>query len=175
MALQPVQPRYEASTATFLLQVDKGDVGLDNEVLHLEDKDFQPKKETHITVIGSFQGPKLLESIRERPELEDRLRDAIQDRDWQFQPLDTWYLISREKTEEESSQTVHVESIIRMVEVPGIEGFFQSVSDIFDMDLDPPPTHVTLYTYHDPEGIAISTKRELELFIVREVQPNELP
>ena len=71
-------------------------------------------------------------------------------------------------------QVVHAESIIVMVEVPGIRRFYREIGRILGREIEVPPTHVTLYTYGGLCGIGLPTQEDFERYVTREVPMNEL-
>ena len=167
-AEKQVETYFAADTGYFLLQLRKDDVGLEEEEIDYQGKTFTPKDEVHITIIGSNLSERLVEKMRDDGGLEHTLKALISRTEWSYSLLDEWYHIRREENGEEA------ESIIRMVEVPAVEDFYRRVEEESGLDIPPRPTHVTLYTWNDPEGIGVATYDEFRERAVSELEPELL-
>lgn len=162
---------------TLLIPLNKEDFELSDEKVEFLGLVFEPKEEVHITVIGRDLGQILEEAARSDPVIESQIKQAIKKTDWSYKKRHKMYHVSKDKKVVDSQrdiEVVHTESIILMVEVVGIEHFYEKLGRIVGMELEVPPTHVTLYTYGDSFGIGLPNQAAFEEFVTREVLPNEL-
>ena len=64
-------------------------------------------------------------------------------------------------------------SIVRMVELPGIEALFATLGHDLHYDIAVQPTHITLYTGGDGRGIGIPNNDQLAV-ITRQMTQDEV-
>jgi hypothetical protein len=55
-----------------------------------------------------------------------------------------------------------LQTLVVMVDCPGLEDLYRDLSRALDVDLTPPPAHVTLFSTDPAAGIGIADARELE-------------
>jgi len=168
---------FDEGLGTLLIHLNKEDIGLSDERVQFHDKVFEPKEEVHITIIGKSLGRQLKEAGEEDPLIGSQIRQAIAETDWSYKVTDKMYHVSKDKQKrgpQGDLQFVHAESIILMVDVVGIQNFYEKLDRIIQMELEAPPTHITLYTYGDPVGIGLASQAEFREFVTREVLPDEL-
>lgn len=53
-------------------------------------------------------------------------------------------------------------TLVGMVNVSGLENFFEVIRKELQIDIDAQPTHVTLYTLEPNEGIGLNSQKDLE-------------
>lgn len=167
---------------TLLIPLRKKDFGLSEEKVQFRGQIFDPKDEVHITVVGRALGQELEEAIETIPRLKAKLTKAVKEaawhkQDWSYKKKDEIYHVSREKEQANPRgevEVIHAESIILMIEAPGIQEFYLILSELLGKDLEVPPVHVTLYTYGDPFGIGLPTQAVFEEFVTGRVFAGEL-
>jgi len=167
---------------TLLIPLRKEDFGLSEEKIQFRGKIFDPKKEVHITVVGRKLGQELEEAIEVNPRLNTTLMQAVKEaswhkQGWSFKKKDEMYHVSRDREQVNPRgevEVIHAESIILMVEAPGVDKFYEELSRLLGKDLEVPPVHVTLYTHGDTVGIGLLTQAAFEEFVAGRVFPDEL-
>lgn len=163
--LHPVQDvSFEKDSGHLVAQLDKRAFGLEAEGVLYRGKHFQPKDELHITILSSGAAEKVKQHLERHPQDEDRIRRLINSAGWSYKKIGRFYHIQAEPG---------VESLIQMVELPGLEQFFHELRSIVGADLPLPPTHVTLYTRGDPHGIGLPTRPVFEQRVQAEVTPDD--
>lgn len=160
---------------------------LDTEQLeHLAAGSMKRKPEYHVTIIGRPAGKEIVKAIRVLPENEQATAlDDIQKiigtlgREWQVDPR--IYQITKHypvgsNPEKEPAETRT--SYIQMVNFKGLAEVYQRLNARLGLQLEPPPTHITLMTgstnpAHMTEGIGVPTKEVLKAVQPRQVWPVE--
>jgi hypothetical protein len=171
LTIHRLETYFDAESGHVLLQLRKEDVGLEPRRVEFEGKTFQPKDEVHITIVGSSLGAELAERLEQKAGLAEEVRAAIEETPWSYRLLDEWHHVVREEGVDDKP---YAESIIRMAEVPAIEDFYDRLRSLTGLQIEPRPTHVTLYIYEDDHGIGIATWNEFEQRVVKEVTPEKL-
>ncbi|MFA6272683.1 MAG: hypothetical protein WC693_06370 [Patescibacteria group bacterium] len=167
---------------TLLIPLRKEDFGLSEEKIRFRGKIFDPKKELHITVVGRKLGQALEKAIEANPGLNITLMHTVEEatwhkQDWTYKKKDEMYHVSKDREEvnpQGEVKVIHAESIILMVEAPGVDKFYKELSGLLGKYLEVPPVHVTLYTHGDTVGIGLSNQASFEEFVVGRVLPDEL-
>ena len=167
---------------TLLIPLRKEDFGLSEAKIQFRDKIFDPKKEVHITVVSRKLGQELGEAIEVNPRLNIPLMQAVKEarwhkQDWSYRKKDEMYHLSRDSAQVNPRgeiEVIHAESIILMVEAPGVDKFYEELSGLLGKDIEVPPVHVTLYTHGDTVGIGLLTQAAFEAFATGRVFPDEL-
>jgi len=133
---------------------------------------FVRKTEVHITVFGFSTGKKLKKLLKgaDSSEKMRRLRKLITKTDWSFSFLPKRFHI-RKKYEGDGGEEETRESVIQMIDLPGLEGFYQTLNAIFGTDFAFPPPHVTLFVKGDnPKtskmGIGLYSSEDLAKYTV---------
>lgn len=167
---------------TLLIRLQLQGFGLALKGIRYQDKDFKPKQEVHITIVGKVLGRELEELVASNPILQTRLKRVVDEapwlqEGWRYQKTDQIYHVAEDKqmvSPEGETEIVHAESIILMVEAPGLEAFYEQLGEIFGRPLEVPPLHVTLYTRNYPRGIGIPDRATFERLVTEEVSSDEL-
>jgi hypothetical protein len=99
--------------------------------------------------------------------VEEQARQLIDRSDWSYRKEEAFFHVA---------EPPDAETIIQMVEMPGLGDFFAALGKLVGAHLELPPTHVTLYTYHTEKGIGLPTQAVFEELVqgpvnVAEVQP----
>ena len=172
MSEKSIDANFDEESGTFLLQLRPDDVGLANEAVEFQGKRFQPKDEVHITIIGTDLGERLKAAMERDPTIEPQLRQQIDETDWSYQLQDRWYHVVQEA--EDDDEDGREESIIRMAGVAGVADFYERLSQMLAVELEVPPTHVTLYTYNNAHGIGVANQAEFDELVTRAVSAADL-
>ena len=148
---------------TLIISVDKSEFGLDSAPLQHDDRIFKPKPETHITVFGAETGTALLQKIKQNPASADQLTRAFEDTDWSYTTTGDYRHLAR-MAEEPATVDATEESIIVLLDMPGMDRFYENLKrlHLIDKHHPVPPPHVTLYTYNCDGGIGVPGKNELD-------------
>ena len=81
-----------------------------------------------------------------RPQKDLFLR-AIAETDWSYELSDIFHHLVEDVEDEDKSKNVHIESIIQIVNIPGLEDFYKKLEGIIGEKIMARPTHITLYTF----------------------------
>lgn len=161
----PREVRFDEKSGYLRIELDKEAYGFVNAEFSFQDKDFEPKKELHITILGQGAADEVRRAMEAHPGKVRQVKRLIGSTDWSYRKFQRFY----QARDEQGAQ-----SIIQMVEVPALHKFFEELSRVVDQALKTPPVHVTLYTYGDPEGIGLSDRETFEKRVTGEVSPKVL-
>lgn len=116
-----------------------------------------PKRELHITLVGSALGEELQRSFGDRAA---GLLDAqIQCRDWRWERTGTHVLLRRRDGSGDDAETAY--SVIERVRLPAMSGLHRALGGLLGRQLPVPPPHVTLYVAGREKGIGVRSPRHL--------------
>jgi hypothetical protein len=163
--LAPQAVYFEEEEAYLVLHLDMADFDLQPTQVDFRGKSFQPKDELHITILSRRAASAVQDHLEENPGDSPQIHRLIEQTDWSYRQEDHFFHVVEEPG---------VESIIQLVQVLALQSFFQELSRIIAQDLEPPPAHVTLYTFGDPKGIGIPTQADFEQLVVEEIDLAEL-
>ena len=105
--------------------------------IHLFEREWQAKREFHVTLLGSSCGFD-----------EDAIQRAAQNVRFEVRPRNEFWLL------EEAGSS----ALVQMCEVQGAAEFYSRLPAA----VEPPPLHVTLYTANTAKGIGVATRAQLE-------------
>jgi hypothetical protein len=147
---------------TLIIDVDKHEFGIKAEPIEYSGSAFIPKREAHITVLGTELGSRLQQLFIINPPIERQVRQAFESTDWSYTKTGDLRHIARENTEL-AGMNITEESIIMLVEMEGMTAFYAQLKSlgVIDNDHPVPPPHVTLYTRNCDPGIGIHSDVEL--------------
>lgn len=115
---------------------------------------FEPKRELHVTLLGSAAIAAVHAAIDAGHfELSD-LAQAYAAQSWVLTRGEEWRRIGRTRVERGVQR--HAETVIECVALPALRGFVESVSAKLGVALPIPPAHVTLYTAGQRRGIGVA-------------------
>jgi hypothetical protein len=137
--------------------------------LRLDDLQFDPKPELHITLVGSALGRELQATFG--GSAATLVREARNALDWQFERSGRHLLLR--KTFAERGHVLVAHSIIELVDLPAMASFHRALGRLLGRELPVPPPHVTLYTAGDAQGIGVSSPARLRAFTERVVAAKE--
>ena len=147
---------------TLIINVDKHEFGIKAESIEYSGSTFIPKRETHITILGSDLGSHLHQLFLSNSHIEQQVRQAFESTDWSYTKTADLRHIVRENTEL-ANMNVTEESIIMLVNMKGMAEFYAQLKTlgVISNDHPVPPPHVTLYTRNCDPGIGIHSDNEL--------------
>lgn len=170
------RPRFSDSKA-LLLPLDPNEFGLGEEKVRLNGRMFDPKEEVHVTLVGKGLGVQLEMAMRENHQIAALIASVIDETDWSFLDRNRMYQLRKDKEiagDDGVLSMVTAESIIAMVDVPGIASLYDAISTVFGETYEPPPAHVTLYTRIDPQGIGLPNQAAFDQYMIGEVSAHDL-
>lgn len=132
---------------------------------------FAPKRELHITLVGSALGRALRAAVDARS-LDAELDTAVAAQDWRF--ARTGRLLRLQKSIGDEGARRMTGSIIERIELPAMVSFHAALSRLLGHPLPVPPAHVTLYTQGSAKGIGVASEAELQRLAVRGIEASEL-
>lgn len=132
---------------------------------------FAPKRELHITLIGSALGRELQATCRAHA-LSEALDEALDAQDWQHARSGRLRQLCRQTTSAGVRRTTG--SIIELVELPAMAPFHAALGRLLGRTLAVPPPHVTLYNYGSAKGIGVASDEALRALSVRELTAGDL-
>lgn len=122
------------------------------------EEELMQKPESHITIIGFDHGRVIRRRLSEIEQEQDntamlatqaRIQDLIDKTAFRYKLLPYYYKMQRTY----NNPTPYTEigevrtTIIQLVQVDGLGNFYRDLSKILDLDLLPPPAHITLYSH----------------------------
>jgi hypothetical protein len=102
----------------------------------------------------------------QKKEIEE-INDVIGDiTEWEITPLNKFYLMAKK-----GSDGSIKESVIQMVEFPAMEEFYSLLrrDKIIAQDSPTPPSHITLFTKFDDNGISINSQDDFDDYLIRQI------
>jgi len=138
--------------------------------IELLGQSFTPKKEFHVTLIGSKLGFILQQKIQQDQTINMLLIKTSEKIDWSYAQSGSVYILSRLKKNDIQ------QSIIVSINMPGVTEFYDQLKSfgLIDLATPVPPPHVTLYTHHCPLGIAVPNAEVLDEISVKTLTVKEL-
>lgn len=126
--------------------------------LRIDGREFAPKDELHITLVGRALGRELAHALGRR--LDAATRPAFEALDWTHEPSGERLLIEKPGTTDAGERGT-VASVIECVELPALSFYYRWLGELLGRQLPVPPPHVTLYTFNKARGIGIPTAGRL--------------
>lgn len=148
---------------TLVLPVDDAPPGAP---LSLDGREFAPKGELHVTLVGRALGAELRAVLGDR--LDIATRPAFEALDWSLQRTGRRVLVEKPGRTDEGERGT-VASVIELVEMPALAFYYRWLGDLLGRELAVPPAHMTLYTHRKAEGIGIPSLRSLRAWSRREI------
>jgi hypothetical protein len=156
-----IEVKFDAKKMTLLLGLSES---VDPSTAEkLKANAFDPKEELHVTILGFKNGGKIAKALKALPEDErqarvDAITAAAQDTEWSVSPTGELYGIEKQYDGEDEPRR----SVVELVDCPQVTGFYDTVtSAVPGVELEVPPTHVTLGTQGNPQGIGLNSPDEL--------------
>ena len=161
------------NNGSLLIPVMRTIVNGSNKKKFLRNTIFFPKDEYHITIIGSKLGASLLEKMAGGDKREHFL-NAVAEANWDYELSNHYFHLVKTETKSTTSNSIK-QSIVQLVNIPALEGFYKKLEKIFDMPFPLCPSHITLFvSSEDKQGIGIYTQNDFEEYNHGEVQLSEL-
>lgn len=126
--------------------------------LRLDGREFAPKDELHLTLVGRALGDELHAVLGDRRDA--ATRPAFEALDWSHARTGDRRLIERPGTTDAGERGI-VGSVIELVELPALAFYYRWLGELLGRQLPVPPAHVTLYTHRKAKGIGIPTRQRL--------------
>jgi hypothetical protein len=163
--LHPQQASFDPAEGYLILELDMQSFYLHPEGVRFEGRYFEAKDEVHITILSRDAAEAVRQHLERSPQDEDQVQRLVDESNWDYRKLDSFYHIQEEP---------EVETIVQMVEVPGAGTFFKQMGQLVGQELELPPTHVTLYMRGTEKGIGIPTQAEFERLAQKQIGLEEL-
>jgi len=132
----------------------------------LDGREFAPKQELHVTLVGRELGAALRAALGDR--LDAATRPAFEALDWSLARGGPRVLIEKPRRGDDGTPGT-VASVIELVELPALDFFYHWLGQLLGRELAVPPAHVTLYTHRKAGGIGIPNLRSLRAWSRGEV------
>jgi hypothetical protein len=163
--IEPAGFSFDEDDGYLLVKVDLKEYGYSKTRVKYQGTVLEPKDELHITVISQDGAQRLANFMQENQAGKEKVKSLIEGTDWSFRKQDRFFWIQEEEG---------VETIIQMVEVPGMADFFRSLSQITGLGLEPPPAHVTLFMRGTEKGIGLPEKDVFERITKNKIELDDL-
>jgi hypothetical protein len=144
-------------------------IPVESDVSSVAQVGFDPKSETHVTIIGFPNGRKVMRAVKQNPEIEQAINRLIARSDFRFTPTGRAFEIEKEYAAYRDRNTGEVitpghtrQALIEEVEMPGLARFYGELSELIGEELAVPYPHISLGTRLDPRGIGINSVAEFE-------------
>lgn len=151
--LTPTHVSLDEASGAILAHLDPSDYGFTARPLRWNGSVFAPKPELHITICAARAGDALAAALKQRADLADEVRAAIQAHDWRF---------TRQPQLAHIAKRAGVETLVQRVDLPALPAFYDLLRRWTGTVLEVPPAHVTLYTLGVPRGIGIATEADFQ-------------
>jgi hypothetical protein len=163
--IEPARISFDEDDGYLFVKIDLDEYGYLKTRVKYQDSVLEPKDELHITVISQDGAQRLANFMQENREGREKVKSLVEGTDWSFRKQDHFFWIQEEEG---------VETVIQMVEVPGMVDFFRSLSEITGLDLKPPPAHVTLFMRGTEKGIGLSNRDVFEQITKIKIELDDL-
>ncbi len=137
-------------------------IGVDKEKMLFRGKLFELKSEFHITIIGSNIMHIVKEILEKDKTKKERFLVFLSEFNWSYELTNRYYHLVRDITKGKKGE--HIESIIQIVTVPGIEDFYKMLECLIDIQIPFRPMHITIYVNGNQKGISVDTQIDLETY-----------
>jgi hypothetical protein len=146
---------------TLLLPVDDAPPA---RTLTLGGREFAPKDELHVTLVGRALGDELRHVLGERRDA--ATRPAFEALDWSYRRSGRGVLVERPGAGDGMRATA---TVIEPIEMPALDFYYRWLGSLLGRELAVPPAHITLYTLDGARGIGIPSMRSLRTWSRGEV------
>lgn len=157
---------------TLLLPVDARAWPPPSTPIELDGLVLRPKRELHVTLVGTALGKRLAEAGRTGALAGDAVRSAFESLDWSWRPTGTGALL---RAEPERAGAPPRHAVIAHLDLPAMARFHARLGDRLGTVLPVPPPHVTLYVAGSRRGIGLPDPATLARRRVRALGPDDLP
>ena len=147
------------------VQVNPSDLGYQARPVTYQALTYQPKSELHITLLSKGAAEEVSGWVGDDPARREQVQSLIAQTDFSFAPLRCFYHVRRD-----GDQT-----LIQLVHMPSLRGFYQQLSTLVGKPLSVPPAHITLYTNGNPLGIGIASYQEFKRLVTGAADPADIP
>lgn len=127
---------------------------------------FQPKRELHVTLVGTVLGACLQAAMEDGRLDEAGIAAAFAGQSWQCARAGPCMRLERRGESAGPGATIVAASLIERIELPAMDGFHADLGRLLGASLDVPPPHVTLYTRGDDAGIGVPDEATLAALVV---------
>ena len=159
IALPAAWPGWSAAGA-LVLALDPAAWAPPATPLQVDGREFAPKHELHVTVVGKGLGAEVQAALDAGRVDADGLRAAFTGQPWRLR-RSHWRVHLRKPAPEQ-----HVESVIEPIALPAMARLHAWLGRALGRELPVPPPHVTLYVRGDAEGIGVPDEATLERYRV---------
>ncbi len=123
--------------------------------IYIKDSELRLKSEFHITLVCAKKLAAIIDNKKVdkiQSEIVKEFLTYVKKKPLKkYNPLQIFRYVQREEKK----------TVIMMVEVPGLNDFFNLIAEKYRTKLPLPPTHITLYTLQPDEGIGILSVEEI--------------
>lgn len=160
---------------TLLLPIDPGLWPPPSGPVRVDDTVYAPKRELHVTLIGSRLGSELNATFA-TAFLHEEITRAMAAREWRFERTGRLVELAYPSCTAgiTNCQAPSRRSVIELIDLPAMRGFHQTLGALLGRQLPVPPPHVTLYTAHDPGGIGLASPWQLRTRRLRALRPEAM-
>lgn len=171
MKIKPAKPELFPN-GHCQIRLKKSEVDISDIKAFAQKMGFIEQTSRHITIIGDQTEDKInsmlgqLGSKQEKEKLLSKIEKIIGQFDWSFSPHHEVYHIKKQGAFGQGSRMIeNRESIVRLVNMPGMKRFYTKLNKLFSTNLPVQLPHITLFTKGDrPDarwrGIGIPSTNE---------------
>jgi hypothetical protein len=160
---KPKEVSFNEENGFLVVNIDRQTYGYTARPVLLEGQRLEPKDELHITVLSREAADAAAGHLQAHPD-DRQIQDLVDRTDWSYRRLGKGH----------HAREGEADTIIEMVDMPGLEGFFARLSEIVGRDLPVPPVHVTLYMRGTEKGIGLPTREVFAELVQGEVDLERL-
>ncbi|MBI5037564.1 MAG: hypothetical protein HZC01_02585 [Candidatus Kerfeldbacteria bacterium] len=170
--LQPEKITFDEKNFSLLINLSAETIQTDELTESAASHHMTKKPEFHITAFGFKTGSEIKKAVKAsgNPKLFTQIKQLIETADFSYRLEPTRSHIAKDyplDPQHPDREPEHRESYIQMVSVPGLTKLYNDINALLGTHLEPPPTHITLFTgstypENASQGIGIPTQAEFE-------------
>lgn len=161
---QPRDVSFQPDSGFLAVKIDADTYGYDRRAVLIRERRLETKDELHITILSREAAEQTANYISRDPQGNPRVQELINQAQWGFRMLDRFYHVREEQAE----------TVIQIVEMPGLQDFFRKLSELIGQRISIPPVHVTLYMAGTEKGIGLPDQQVFEDLVQGQVDLAEL-
>lgn len=150
---KPVGPnQINEKTGTLLLPTN-----IDTE--YVENAEFDPKDETHITIIG-FKVGRIIKGLSEAKK--EAINNLIAATNFSYTRTGELFTITKEYPENKYQKAHTRQAVVETINLPALNNFYKKLSEIVGQELEVPFPHITIGTRGNAMGIGVNSKADFD-------------
>jgi hypothetical protein len=126
---------------------------------YVKNADFEPKDETHITIIG-FRVGRIIKGLSEGKK--DAINNLIAATNFSFTRTGDLFTITKDYPENKYQKAHTRQAVVETINLPALNNFYKKLSEIVGQELEVPFPHITIGTRGNSMGIGVNSKADFD-------------